>query len=309
MQGLADAFDRMLADVSPPAVVRAVEAGGAVDGLWEAVAASGFLDALVPGAAGGAGLLLGDACPLLIALGRHAVPAPLGETMLARAILAGAGMTWPDGGIVLATGGWPVPLAQVASHVLTEVGGELRLLAIADAQARPTGVQGDLSAWLSLGAGEALAGAAAVLRAAAIAGAADVLLERTVAYANERVQFGKPIGKQQAVQQQLAEMAELAVAARLAAELGCSAGLPPPMQLAAVAKQVAGANAARIAGFAHAVHGAIGISAEFDLQLWTRRLHQWRLADGGEGLWARALGSARLAMEGGSVDFVRGLGR
>lgn len=36
--------------------------------------------------------------------------------------------------------------------------------------------------------------------------------------------------------------------------------------------------------------GAIGISEEYDLQLLTRRLHEWRLADGSEGYWEDLLG-------------------
>lgn len=68
---------------------------------------------------------------------------------------------------------------------------------------------------------EAAAAAQAVLHAAAIAGAADRLLAMCVDYAGQRVQFGRPIGRQQALQQQLAVMAEDVVAARLACELAC----------------------------------------------------------------------------------------
>ena len=42
---------------------------------------------------------------------------------------------------------------------------------------------------------------------------------------------------------------------------------------------------------AHAVIGAIGISAEHDLQLYTRRLHAMRLAHGSESHWQRVLGA------------------
>ena len=60
------------------------------------------------------------------------------------------------------------------------------------------------------------------------------------------------------------------------------------------------------ASIAHAVHGAIGISEEHDLQLYSRRLHEWRLADGSEGYWARALGQVRLEQPDlPSVDFIR----
>lgn len=146
---------------------------------------------------------------------------------------------------------------------------------------------------------------AAVTRALQIAGAADRLLEMSAAYANERVQFGKPIGRQQALQQNLAIMAEDAVAARIAAQLGAASGLPPKLAAAAAAKVTASSVAARIAATAHAVHGAIGVSAVFDLQLLTRRLHEWRLADGSEGYWSKLLGGVRMKNERGSVDFIR----
>ena len=74
-------------------------------------------------------------------------------------------------------------------------------------------------------------------------------------------------------------MAEDAVAARIASQLGSAGAFPPALAAAATAKSVAGKAAARIAASAHAVHGAIGISEEHDLQLFTRRLHAWRLAE------------------------------
>jgi acyl-CoA dehydrogenase len=45
-------------------------------------------------------------------------------------------------------------------------------------------------------------------------GAASYMLEKSIAYAKERVQFGKPIAKQQAVQFMLADMATEIFAAR-----------------------------------------------------------------------------------------------
>lgn len=144
--------------------------------------------------------------------------------------------------------------------------------------------------------------ARALLLAAAISGAADRVLAMTVAYANERNQFGKPIGKQQALQQQIAVMAEDCVAIRLAVALAAQ-GLDPLRT--ACAKAIASVAAPRIANTAHAVHGAIGISAEFDLQLFTRRLHAWRLTSGAESHWHRALGRAMLASDVDALGFVR----
>ena len=149
----------------------------------------------------------------------------------------------------------------------------------------------------------------AVTTAAAISGAADRVLAMTIDYANQRIQFGKPIAKQQAVQQQLAVMAEQVVMARIAAQIGCSHGLTPPLEIVAIAKQGASRAAVQIAAIAHAVHGAIGISEAYDLCLYTRHLNEWRTAHGSEGYWAEQLGRARLASPTiTTVDYIRGLG-
>jgi acyl-CoA dehydrogenase len=146
---------------------------------------------------------------------------------------------------------------------------------------------------------------AAVLRALLIAGAVARLTEMSATYANDRVQFGKPIGRQQALQQMLAVMAEDMVACRIAAQMGASRWPLVPPALAATAKITTSAAAIRIAASAHAVHGAIGISEAFDLQLLTRRLREWRQADGSEGYWADVLGAARLGDSASTVDWVR----
>jgi len=317
---LLDPFDKLLADVAAPARTREIEAGKPVNELWETLQESGFLDALTPEDAGGVGLSLHDAAPLLQALGRHAVAAPVAETMVARALLGREGIECPDGPIVLAPlhsfRSAVTPLARVATHALVQVDETLVLTPLAAATLVETGVHHSLAgvlSWDSAPAGPpipapavGLRAIAAILRACAIAGAADRLLEMTTAYARDRVQFGKPIGKLQAIQQQLSVMAEQVVAARLASQLGCAGGLPPGLEAAAVAKQVTSIAAVPVAEIAHAVHGAIGISEEYDLQLYTRRLHEWRLADGSESYWAGVLGAARLeAAEQTSVDFIR----
>lgn len=152
---------------------------------------------------------------------------------------------------------------------------------------------------------EALGHATAILLAAATAGASDRVLSMTVAYANDRVQFGKPIGRQQAVQQQLAVMAQDCIAVRMAVELAAAEFPRNGALKAAVAKATAARMSARIANTAHAVHGAIGISREHDLQLFTRRLHAWRLRDGAETLWHARLGDALLRAGDGAVDWAR----
>ena len=303
MAELIDPFARLIADICTSAAIRAIEGGGDAAPMWQAFADSGFLDALVAEEAGGAGLSLAQAAPLIALLGAQAVPLPVGDTMIARALLAGAGRERPEGPIAIAAGAGVVPFAGVAAHILS---GTPEAPVLTEARAEPTGLPGDCDGYVSGVDGSALRPVAAVLRALLISGAAARVTEMTLAYANERVQFGKPIGKQQAVQQQLSVLAEQAVAARIAAAIGARSGLPPRHADAAIAKHGASLAATRIAAIAHAVHGAIGISEEYDLQLLTRRLHGWRLADGSEGYWAGVLGELRAAAPAiPTVDFIR----
>jgi acyl-CoA dehydrogenase len=241
-----DPFVRMLESVANPAHIRAIERGAPVAPLVEAVEASGYLDALVPEARGGAGLSLAQSFHLFNALGRFLVPSLVAEMMVARA------------------------MADASPDEMRRIG--------------------------------------AVVAAAAISGAGDHILAMTIDYANQRIQFGKPIAKQQAIQQQLAVMAEQVVMARIAAQIGCAHGTIPPLESAAIAKQGASRAAVQIAAIAHAVHGAIGISEAYDLCLYTRRLNEWRLAHGSESYWAQRLGQARLRSTSvNTVDYIRSL--
>ena len=145
-----------------------------------------------------------------------------------------------------------------------------------------------------------------VMLGAVMAGAAEHLLEMSVAYANERVQFGKPIGRQQAQQQNLAVMAEHCIAMRAAVQAAASGDDWPNALQGSFAKSVCSEFAPLVANCAHAVHGAIGISMEFDLQLYSRKLHALRGEAGSEGLHNRAIGRAVLASDKSAVDWMRG---
>src|SRR5690606_38227126 len=92
----SEAFEDLLEGQCGPAVVRAIDAGGAHDALWREIGQSGFLELMAPEDAGGAGADLADALPLFMALGAHAVPLPVGQAMALRTLLP-AGMAAPDG--------------------------------------------------------------------------------------------------------------------------------------------------------------------------------------------------------------------
>lgn len=148
----------------------------------------------------------------------------------------------------------------------------------------------------------------AAVDAAQMAGAIDALQAMTVDYASTRRQFGREISKFQAIQHQIAVMAEEVMAARMAAEIAMAgAPLSVSVQAAAVAKMRCGEAALACAGIAHAVHGAIGVSAEHDLHHLTGALHRLRLAHGGEAYWARKLGAWALSRSEDAATLARSL--
>lgn len=328
MNEFTDPLDRLLADVASPAAIRAIERGGPITALWQALESSGFPDAMVPEAQGGAGLPLSAAFDLFVMEGRHGAPAPLAHTMVARAVLARAGAEIPAGSIAIAPAtataedpSGPVtcrntPWGLVADWVIASLRGRWLVLPTSTARREATGVHASLRADLHW---DALSGAAfasfedtpwleagAAIAAAHIAGAMERTLAMTLQFANDRTQFGRSIGKFQAIQHQLAVMAEHVAAGRMGAEIGCHAPGPLPAPLrAAAAKARASEAAALVAPMAHAVHGAIGVTAELDLQLFTRRLHEWRADFGSERAWNLALGRALLAGDDPALDFMR----
>ena len=97
-------------------------------------------------------------------------------------------------------------------------------------------------------------------------------LDLTVAYVVQRKQFGRPIGSFQAVQHRLARLAILTEGARWLALESAWAGARP--DLAATAAAFATGAADHIVRECHQFHGAIGVTREYPLHLWTQRLLQ-----------------------------------
>ena len=133
---------------------------------------------------------------------------------------------------------------------------------------------------------------AALGRSLQIAGALEGVLQLTIRYAKERVQFGRPIGRFQAVQHQVAELAGETVAAVAAVDAATRAVLAGGGELAVAAAKIRTSMAAgKGARLAHQVHGTIGFTLEHPLGHFTRRLWSWRDEGGSEQAWAVELGS------------------
>lgn len=315
---IAEMAERLFASHKPGAV-----GAGA---LWAAVEEAGLPLALLSEVEGGFGFAPAEALGIVRIAASHAAEAPVAETLLANRVLAAAGLESSSRPAAVVTG-----LATDAGYlrgrarrvpwgrslaVIVCVTTDSRILRLESGWRHEEGSnlaaepRDDLTFDIAtadipctdspVDAGTALAMGAA-LRAIAIAGAAEAALRLTVGYANDRVQFGRPIGKLQAIQQTLAVMASQVAAARAAADLVAEAfplALTAPdlfHLLAGAAKLRAGEAAGICASIAHQVHGAIGITREYPLHRLTCRLWSWRDEYGGETHWAEQIGAAAIA--------------
>jgi acyl-CoA dehydrogenase len=136
-----------------------------------------------------------------------------------------------------------------------------------------------------------------------IMGALDAAAALSVAHTRERVQFGRPLSAFQSVQQSLAGMAGDIERARAAVELAVAAAAehgfdsPHTDYAVTVAKVAVGRAVIPVTTTAHQLHGAIGVTREHPLWLFTLRAQSWSGEYGTTAHFARRLGRLALAAE------------
>ncbi len=115
--------------------------------------------------------------------------------------------------------------------------------------------------------------------AAALSAAA---LEGSVQYANERTQFGQPIGKFQMIQQQIAEMKLEDEAALLMVYRAAwlKENNLPSQQQTSMAKLVSCNAAVHAANLAMKIYGSYGYSDEYPCGRWLRDAKQFETLEG-----------------------------
>ena len=266
--------------------------------LCEQVGAAALV---VPEDLGGAGGELGDAAVVVETLGRSLVPTPLLGTTLAELALLAADQPDADAleGLAAGTSIGTVVFdpryvlnGDVADVVLACEDGRVdrwasftrQPLATMDPTRRLGSVE--VGEAVTVGTDPGLADTAAILLAAEQIGAADRCLELTVAYTKERVQFGRPIGSFQALKHRMADLYVLVQSAHALVE---DAVADPSSTAAALARVAATEAFQAVASESIQMHGGVGITWEYDAQLYFKRAH----------------GSAQLL--GPSRDFLRRL--
>lgn len=295
--------------------------------LWKALEEAGLTAIAGTGAEGD--VTLADAMALVGRSAYHALPAPFAEHVLAGRLLARAGIAAPTGlmTVVPPEGSRGVQLfAYVdgslgARGLVTGVPGGTRkahLILAAREKSREmlivadpgeitiegaANLAGEMRAEIGLreasvlgsvplpGAASIIEAEGALMRAVQMAGALQRVLDHCLAWANDRVQFGRPIAKFQAIQHLMAELAGETAAAAAAVDLAVerSASLPDRLAIA-IAKARTGEAAGRASAIAHQIFGAMGFTAEHELHYATRRLWAWRNEFGGEAYWQAEIG-------------------
>lgn len=122
----------------------------------------------------------------------------------------------------------------------------------------------------------------ALAYSAYILGMLEKVLEMTVAYAKKREQFGRPIGSFQSIQHQCADMLTGIDKVRYLtyqAAWTLTEGAPGYKEVS-MAKAAASDASRNVCLFGIKIHGGIGISEEYDLQLFFRRAKAAELAYG-----------------------------
>lgn len=329
---LVDSVEKIFRDRIDSALINAAEVGTWPESLWRAVEEAGLTRSALDEQDGGAGLAIADALLLARLSGRFTAPIPLIETVLAAWLLSQAGHSIPEGPLTLAatrgshllrreasawvldgelrTVPWGAQASRVAlsqdvdgvTHVLDidpalaeskhdrNLAGEPRTrLVFRNVKLPSTAVRAAPTLPPEIGL---LLGAAA--RAQQIAGALTRAREGTFRYTAERIAFGKPLNKLQAVQQLLATLAGQAAAASVAADMAADALQFLDARELSVSIGMAKARTGEAAGIgaaaAHQLHGAMGFTYEHGLHHATRRLWSWRDEFGNESYWSRRAG-------------------
>lgn len=334
-----DTAGRLFADRVDADLCEQVEAGEWPQACWDDIVAMGLPRILLAEEDGGTGLGAADSLALVERAGYYALPLPLGETLVGNHLRSAIGCPVDDAPVALVSShdtdgitliksgdGWQLSgrLCRVAwarfapalvMDVDTDQGATQRIcLASAGLDWRQdnslAGEPRDSATLdgLNLGAGRvaplgdnalSITHWGALIRALQMAGAARRALELAVEYANDRKQFGRPIARFQAVQQQLAAMAGHIAVAGAAADAGSrSLGSDSAPLMIAIAKARVGEAASQAAAIAHQVTAAMGFTREHSLHNYSRRIWAWRDEHGAEPYWQAEIGRAALAAGG-----------
>lgn len=334
-QLILDTARRLFIEQCGAQVINDAECGKAPERLRQAVLETGLTLAWVPEEAGGVGGSLALGFDLIRQAASFALPAPMADTLMANLLLAKSGLAITDRWAALAFDGGDLPvLSQGEVNGVVEAASDALEVAVVVVPVLEKGrvkiatfapstieikhqenLAGEARACITLKSAipdqvsgpvdnmthDGLKQFCALVRACQIAGALEKIGELTVSYVKERQQFGRPLGKFQAVQHKVADIAGESALAGAAVEQAIRTISVHPEPFSggshlllplATAKVLASEAAGKVTRDAHQAHGAMGFSFEYPLQQYSRRVWSWREEFGSEFYWSERLGMA-----------------
>lgn len=326
---ITDTADRLFGELCTHDAIQAAEDSGGAGDIWAAFAETGFPWVSLDADAGGSGGTLQDALEVLRLVGYHAAPIPAAETgILGGWLLSSAGLELPEGVVTVAPDAaltiddngavngtaTMVPWGRSAERLAIVSNGHVASVRISEATSiveqtslageprdtlRFDGAAGEVAPAPPGVDAEALRFRGALSRVAMIGGAIEKMSQLTVSYTNERMQFGRPVARFQAVQQHLVWAAQDAALARMVAEtagrIASVDGVAAARFEIAAAKLNANQAATRATKACHQAHGAMGMTQEYPLHHYSRRLWSWRTEYGGTREWSNWVGTTAIA--------------
>lgn len=291
------AREMLVETCTPPSLRKQLAAGIAIDpARWSTIRDMGLVGILAPESAGGLGMGLTDFIGIAEAAGYVALPEPLVELAgVAIPLLASLDdncgwLAQAINGAIVAVGHRSNPFvinADTARAFLLVDSDNLHLVERGDVVLTPqqgfdpfrTPYRVDWTPTkatkVGIGNGrDDTAERGALLAAAQMIGLAQRCVDMSVAYAKDRMQFGKPIGSYQAVKHLLASAQvkiEFARPVVYAAAAELSLGTLASRTRVAHAKIASGLAADLAARTAVQVHGAMGMTWEVDLHFFLKR--------------------------------------
>ncbi|MEW4467747.1 acyl-CoA dehydrogenase family protein [Parasphingorhabdus sp. JC815] len=320
---VAETATKIYTDLCGRDVPHQAEAGTYPQDLWGALVENGLSLAWVSEDNGGFGADYAEVFGAIWASAQAASPVPFAETLIANWLLDRAGLAPVEGSASFALlggtdGAQPtadIPFGMHADQIVLfdEMPGdgesEIALFDnVAASRIAVDALSPDGATRFVFSGQRALASAktnisrraveALVLtvRAVQMAAMIEAALDLSIAYVSEREQFGRPLSKFQAIQQQLAVAASESAAATMAATQAASSialhkdDPEKAWHEAVVAKVQIGHSVEAVTVPFHQVHGAMGYTQEYDLHHYTRRLWAWRDEMGNEHHWSKVLG-------------------
>lgn len=308
-QGLRRAVTDLLKKNSTSEVVRAAEPGGFDKSLWQQVTDMRLVAMAVPETAGGDGATMVDMVIVAEALGRHAAPVAVIESVVAARALAGLDNAAAkaalahilDGAVstyALAPADSPqlVPAASVAAVFVGSRSGELVIDTSGPVEQVVNMGSAPLGRWVGDKAIVIADGPTAdqrdraaqtewrLLAAAMLVGLGQSALDQAAEYAKDRIAFGVPIGSFQAIAHPLADVSTLLTSARRLTQRAAWFYDNEPDELETQAEfAYLGACQAALKAGEVAIHteGGVGFTLESDQQIYYRRARTWASLTGG----------------------------